>query len=279
MTNRGNTAASYSVKMLLNRALPPGFRSQLIVHRVYQTPNVQGCDLKQQTQNVLLVNLPNPSFRSRRRRPRRRARWRRAFAAAAVNVARSRRREPGRRQRHRRDSAGRTDRRDAARLRPQPLRRADLRCGRGGHAGNGVAAVEPGPAQGETTPKVAAPLLPAAAPPAAPAGALLLHAAVDRHRHVVGGRRLAPAGSTSTRRPAKSPAPLRAAARSASSRCSSERWLRRLSDHHDYRGGRGRVCGPGGDDRAVANPGTVGCRWRIRRPCRTTDRRWQAASP
>ena len=62
LTNRGNTAASYSVKLLLNRTLPPGFRSQLIVHRVYQTPAVQGCDLKQQTQNVLLINLPNPSF-------------------------------------------------------------------------------------------------------------------------------------------------------------------------------------------------------------------------
>ena len=46
LTNRGNTAASYSLKMLLNRGFRVGFRSQLLVHRVYQ--HASGAGLRAQ---------------------------------------------------------------------------------------------------------------------------------------------------------------------------------------------------------------------------------------
>ena len=36
VTNKGNTASSYTVKLALNRQLPPGFKSQLLAHKVYQ---------------------------------------------------------------------------------------------------------------------------------------------------------------------------------------------------------------------------------------------------
>jgi uncharacterized repeat protein (TIGR01451 family) len=62
VTNRGNTAASFTVKLGLNRDLPAGFRSQLIAHKIYQTPTVLGCALLKQTQTVLLANIPNPRY-------------------------------------------------------------------------------------------------------------------------------------------------------------------------------------------------------------------------
>ena len=62
LTNKGNAAAAFSVKLLLNRQLPAGFRSQLIAHKVYQTPTVLGCALLKQSQTVLLANVPNPRF-------------------------------------------------------------------------------------------------------------------------------------------------------------------------------------------------------------------------
>jgi uncharacterized repeat protein (TIGR01451 family) len=62
ITNKGNTAASFTVKLGLNRQLPLGFRSQLIAHKVYQTPTVLGCSLLKQTQTVLLANIPNPRY-------------------------------------------------------------------------------------------------------------------------------------------------------------------------------------------------------------------------
>ena len=62
MKNTGNTAASFTVKLGLNVQLPAGFKSQLIAHKVYTTPVVQGCDVKTQPQTVLLANIPNPVF-------------------------------------------------------------------------------------------------------------------------------------------------------------------------------------------------------------------------
>ena len=153
MTNRGNTAASYAVKLLLNRSLPPGFLSQLIVHRVYQTPSVQGCDLKQQTQNVLLVNLPDPSF------------------AQGPDVSNPDVDNPD------------VDNVTVA-IPPGEQIRVTLRVYDpnrfDAQTFDAVAAVTPAMvshsvdtvalAQGETTPKVAAPLLPTPEPPAAPVG-------------------------------------------------------------------------------------------------------------
>ena len=62
ITNKGNTAGSYTVKLALNRQLPAGFRSQLLAHKVYQTPAALGCSLLKQSQTVLLANIPNPRF-------------------------------------------------------------------------------------------------------------------------------------------------------------------------------------------------------------------------
>ncbi len=62
MKNTGNAAASFTVKLGLNAQLPAGFKSQLIAHKVYKTPVVQGCDVLTQPQTVLLANIPNPTF-------------------------------------------------------------------------------------------------------------------------------------------------------------------------------------------------------------------------
>jgi hypothetical protein len=61
-TNNGNTASSYTVKVLKDGDPPPGFKLQLIVHGIYTTPVAQACALKVQTQNVVIANLPNPPF-------------------------------------------------------------------------------------------------------------------------------------------------------------------------------------------------------------------------
>ena len=62
VTNKGNTASSYTVRLALNRQLPAGFKSQLIAHKIYQTPAALGCSLLKQSQTVLLANIPNPRF-------------------------------------------------------------------------------------------------------------------------------------------------------------------------------------------------------------------------
>jgi uncharacterized repeat protein (TIGR01451 family) len=60
--NKGNNAAAFTIKLALNRVLPQGFKSQLIAHKVYQTPAALGCSLLKQTQTVLIANVPNPRF-------------------------------------------------------------------------------------------------------------------------------------------------------------------------------------------------------------------------
>ena len=62
VTNKGNTASAYTVRLALNRQLPEGFRSQLIAHKVYQTPAALGCSLLKQSQTVLLANIPTARF-------------------------------------------------------------------------------------------------------------------------------------------------------------------------------------------------------------------------
>ena len=59
---RETPRALYTVKLALNRQLPAGFRSQLLAHKVYQTPAALGCSLLKQSQTVLLANIPNPRF-------------------------------------------------------------------------------------------------------------------------------------------------------------------------------------------------------------------------
>jgi uncharacterized protein YjbI with pentapeptide repeats len=60
--NKGTTSASYSVKLLLNGAVPPGFKLQLILHRIYTTPVPDNCNLGLQSHNVLIANIRNPEF-------------------------------------------------------------------------------------------------------------------------------------------------------------------------------------------------------------------------
>ncbi len=62
VTNKGNTASAYTVRLALNRQLPEGFKSQLLAHKIYQTPATLGCSLLKQSQTVLLANIPNPRF-------------------------------------------------------------------------------------------------------------------------------------------------------------------------------------------------------------------------
>ena len=64
ITNEGNTAASYSVKLLLNGAQPTvdQVAIQLILRKVYATPIAVNCTLSLQAHNVLLANIKNPTF-------------------------------------------------------------------------------------------------------------------------------------------------------------------------------------------------------------------------
>ena len=64
LTNDGNTAASYSVKLLLTGSAPNPSQNivQLVLHKVYQTPVGLNCALGLHTQNVLLANITHPVF-------------------------------------------------------------------------------------------------------------------------------------------------------------------------------------------------------------------------
>jgi hypothetical protein len=62
VSNVGNAAASYSVKLLLNGNLPSSVKLQLIIHQTYENPVAQGCVLATQQQNVILSSIPNPVF-------------------------------------------------------------------------------------------------------------------------------------------------------------------------------------------------------------------------
>lgn len=62
VTNVGNTSAAYAVKLLLNAPIPPGFNTQLIIHKTYTTPAADGCDLKVELHNVVVANITTPAF-------------------------------------------------------------------------------------------------------------------------------------------------------------------------------------------------------------------------
>jgi len=62
LTNAGNTAAAYTVKLLLNAAIPEGFKTQLIIHKTYTTPAADGCTLKSQVHNIVVANITSPAF-------------------------------------------------------------------------------------------------------------------------------------------------------------------------------------------------------------------------
>jgi len=64
VTNVGNTTTSYAVKLFQKAPLPAGVNVQLILTKQYLVPVAQGCDLKQQIQNIVVANIPNPVFTS-----------------------------------------------------------------------------------------------------------------------------------------------------------------------------------------------------------------------
>ena len=63
ISNNGNTTASYSVKTLTTGpGIPQGVTQQLVIYKVYGTPEVDGCALKYLPQTQLLLNVINPVF-------------------------------------------------------------------------------------------------------------------------------------------------------------------------------------------------------------------------
>ncbi|TPW16714.1 MAG: hypothetical protein FD129_650 [bacterium] len=73
MTNNGNTTAAFNVNLFLSqqtdKICPPGvspttgcITTQLVLRKVYTTPVATNCEVQLQSQNILLANIPNPTF-------------------------------------------------------------------------------------------------------------------------------------------------------------------------------------------------------------------------
>ena len=63
VTNDGNTAASYAIKLVLNSPVPAGFGSQLTpAQDLHARRPAQDCTLALQPHTILLANIPNPTF-------------------------------------------------------------------------------------------------------------------------------------------------------------------------------------------------------------------------
>ncbi len=62
MTNEGNTAASYTVKLATFNAPPGSIVFQLLLNKLYQTPTAQNCQLLQDTHWNTVANIVNPKL-------------------------------------------------------------------------------------------------------------------------------------------------------------------------------------------------------------------------
>jgi uncharacterized repeat protein (TIGR01451 family) len=65
VSNDGNTTSAFNVNLFLAQAgIPAGIKTQLILRKIYKTPvtAANGCDLKFETRNILIANIPNPVF-------------------------------------------------------------------------------------------------------------------------------------------------------------------------------------------------------------------------
>lgn len=65
VSNTGNTTSAFNVNLFLaNTTIPAGLKTQLVIYKTYKTPVVapNGCDLRVETRNVMLFNLPSPNF-------------------------------------------------------------------------------------------------------------------------------------------------------------------------------------------------------------------------
>jgi len=65
LTNQGNTTATFAIHLVTplgQQSVPPGFKLQLLLTRVYITPAMSNtaCQLIQVGQSVLVTNIPNP---------------------------------------------------------------------------------------------------------------------------------------------------------------------------------------------------------------------------
>jgi hypothetical protein len=62
LTNKGNTAATYTVQFLLNGKFPNSLKTQLVVHKTYVTPVASGCSLVTEPHTVVVANISNPTL-------------------------------------------------------------------------------------------------------------------------------------------------------------------------------------------------------------------------
>jgi hypothetical protein len=67
ITNGGNTTSTFKIRLVTpngQASVPPGFKVQLILHKIYSSPAVSksGCSLIEIAQNVLVANITNPVF-------------------------------------------------------------------------------------------------------------------------------------------------------------------------------------------------------------------------
>jgi uncharacterized repeat protein (TIGR01451 family) len=63
LTNRGNTTAAYNVSLLFAQTnFEAEIKTQLILHRIYKTPVGRDCELKTETRNIVVANIPNPQL-------------------------------------------------------------------------------------------------------------------------------------------------------------------------------------------------------------------------
>ena len=62
VVNNGNTVGSYAIKLFGTQ--PAGTSLQLILSKLYATPASQNCQLVPQTQNIVLVSIPDPVIES-----------------------------------------------------------------------------------------------------------------------------------------------------------------------------------------------------------------------
>ena len=63
--NTGNTTAAFNVNLFLaNANIPQGLQTQLVIYKAYKTPVTvpNGCELRFETRNVLVTNIPAPNF-------------------------------------------------------------------------------------------------------------------------------------------------------------------------------------------------------------------------
>lgn len=65
VSNIGNTTSAFNANLFVATAgVPAGLKTQLIVYKTYKTPvaSPSGCELKVETRNEVLFNVPNPSL-------------------------------------------------------------------------------------------------------------------------------------------------------------------------------------------------------------------------